>query len=202
MTQAPLKDGSISITVEPPTTEVKYLDGIYWPQGKACGRAYTYWTFMCRPEFHLKPLPELWKPGLYVYEVTAVSMKLALPLRSWLPYGVQDKLRVHEEGHIKMCQEIYKNADKMARQCASEMMGRHIQVQARDSETALQGAYTEATRTLDADYRNKIDSIADGTGVIYDRITNHGMNDVGEATAMKDSFAEYFKASDAAKQTE
>ncbi len=194
MTEPSLKDGTIAITVEQPTTEVKYLDGIYWPQGKACGRAYTYWTFMCRPEFHFKPLPELGKPGLYVYEVTAVSMKLALPLRTWLPYGVQNKLRLHEEGHIKMCEEIYKKADSLARQCASEMMGRHIQVQSTDAKTALEGAYTEATRTLDADYRNKINSIADGAGVIYDRITNHGMNDVIEAKAIKDSFEEYYKA--------
>jgi hypothetical protein len=187
------KDGTISITVEPATTEVKYLDGIYWPQGKACGRAYTYWTFMCRADFQIKPLPELTKPGLWFFEVTAVSMKLALPLRTWLPFDVKDKLRAHEAGHIAMCQQIYSQAEPVARECAKAMIGRHIEVSAMDAQTALAGAYTEATRTLDANYRDKMAAISDGSGVIYDRITDHGMNEVPEAKAIKESFEEYYK---------
>jgi len=187
------KDGSISVTVEPSTTEIKYLDGIYWPQGKACGRAYTYWTFMCRPDFHLKPLPELVKPHVWTYEVTAVSMKLALPLRTWLPFGCKDKLRAHEAGHTKMCEELYKKADTVARQCATEMMGRHIEAAAENESAAKTAAFTDATRTLDADYRNKMEAVADGAGVIYDRITNHGMNDVPEEKAMKEAFDEFYK---------
>ncbi|CAN5310084.1 hypothetical protein BH10CYA1_BH10CYA1_60740 [soil metagenome] len=191
----PAKEGTIYVTVDPATTETKYLDGIYWPQGKACGRAYTYWTFMCRPNFELKPLPELSKNGVWAFEVTAVSMKLALPLRTWLPFGCKDKLRAHEAGHIKMCEEIYKNAETVARQCATEMMGRHIQVSGHNNaKSAEEGAFTEATRTLDANYRVKMDAVADGAGVIYDRITNHGMNEVPEEKAIKEAFEEYNKA--------
>jgi len=194
MDQVPApKDHSITILVEPSTTEVKYLDGIYWPQGKACGRAYTYWTFMCRPVFQLKVLPELSKPHFWVFEVTAVSIKVALPLRTWLPFGCKDKLRAHEAGHIKMCEELYKNADTVARQCATEMMGRHIQSAADNEESARESAITEATRTLDSEYREKMSSAADGAGVIYDRITNHGMNDVPEEKAMKEAFDEFYK---------
>ncbi len=189
------KDGSVSVSVEPATTEVKYLDGIYWPQGKACGRAYTYWTFMCRPDFQLKPLPALSKPGTWVFEVTGVSMKVALPLRTWLPFDCKDKLRAHEAGHIKMCEVIYKKADSVARQCATEMMGRHIEVSGHNTATsAKDGAMIEATRTLDAAYREKMEAEADGAGVIYDRITNHGMNEVPEEKAMKEAFEEYYKA--------
>lgn len=143
----------------------------------------------------MKPLPELSKPGTWVFEVTGVSMKLALPLRTWLPFGCKDKLRAHEAGHIKMCEEIYKKADSVAHQCGAAMMGRHIEVSGHNSaKSAEEGAFTEATRTLDADYREKMEAEADGAGVIYDRITNHGMNEVPEEKAMKEAFEEFYKA--------
>lgn len=185
----PTKTGSIVVEVQQPVAEIKYLDGIYWPQGKACGRAYTYWTFICRPEFQIKELPST-KNNQRTFEVTAVSMKLALPLRTWLPYGVSDKLKAHEAGHIQMCRDIYKNAEAIAHASAEELMGRHIRAGG-DAKTAREAAYIEASRTLDASYREKIETIANDTGVLFDSITNHGMNDIPESTGMRDSFIKY-----------
>lgn len=180
--------GSVTVSVEPAKTEVKYLDGLYWPQGKACGRAYTYWTFMCRPQFQLTPVPAEHRPHVWVYEISGVSVKLSLPLRTWLPFGVKDKLRAHEEGHIKMCEEIYKHAGEAAQQCAREMMGKHIQSAGPDERTALENAHIEVVRTLNAAYREKMETEADRAGIAFDRITNHGMNDVPEDLAIKQAF--------------
>ncbi|HEY9730370.1 MAG TPA: hypothetical protein V6C89_00570 [Drouetiella sp.] len=186
--------GSVTVSVEAPKIEVKYLDGIYWPQGKACGRAYTFWSFMCRPDFQLEPVSSENAPHMWVYKVTGVSIKTELPLRTWLPFGVKDKLRAHEEAHIKMCEEIYKSAGEIATQCGKEMMGRHIRSTAPDQSTALENARTEATRTFDAAYRQKMEIMADRAGVAFDRITNHGMNEVPEALGMKQAFDECKKS--------
>lgn len=188
------KSGEVTVSVEPAKTEVKYLDGIYWPQGKACGRAYTFWSFICRPEFELESLPGENKPHVWVYRVKGVSIHTALPLRTWLPFGVKEKLRDHEAAHIKMCEEIYKSAGDIALQCGREMMGRRISAMAADEKSAQQDARTEATRTLDAAYREKMESMADRAGVAFDRITNHGMNEVPEAVAIKQAFDECRKS--------
>src|ERR1700738_767249 len=71
---------AIIIHIEPPKTTVRYLDGMYWPQGAACGKAYTYWSFICRPEFNIKEIPQLSKDHEYMFEVSGVSMTLSLPL--------------------------------------------------------------------------------------------------------------------------
>lgn len=189
------KTGAVTVSVEAPKTEVKYLDGIYWPQGKACGRAYTFWSFMCRPTFQLESVASENTPHLWVYNVTGVSIRTELPLRTWLPFGVKDKLRAHEAAHIKMCEEIYKSAGEIASQCGKEMMGRHIRSSAPDERTALENAKTEATRTFDAAYRQKMETMADRAGVAFDRITNHGMNDVSEEAGMKQAFDECSKES-------
>jgi len=188
------KSGEVTVSVEPPKTEIKYLDGIYWPQGKACGRAYTFWSFICRPEFQLEPVPSENAPHVWVYNVKAVSIHTALPLRTWLPFGVKEKLRAHEAAHIKMCEEIYKSADEIALQCGRDLMGRHIRSTAADEKSALEDARTEAMRTLDAAYREKMETMADQAGVAFDRITNHGMNEVPEEVAMKQAFDECRKA--------
>ncbi len=186
--------GAVSVSVEPPKTEIKYLDGIYWPQGKACGRAYTFWSFMCRPEFQLQLVPAECSPHVWVYTVTGVAVHTALPLRTWLPFGVKDKLRAHEAAHIKMCEEIYKSAGEAAEQCGKELMGAHIRAAAADEKTAFEDAKIEAARTLDASYREKMETMADRAGVAFDRITNHGMNEVPEEQGMKQAFEECRKA--------
>lgn len=188
------QEHAITVSLEPPKTTVRYLDGMYWPQGAACGRAYTYWSFICRPEFNIKEIPQLSKDHEYMFDVSGVSMTLSLPLTIWLPFGVKDKLRLHEDGHRKMCEQTYKNAEKIARECAQELMSRHIRAYGADAKAAQEIAETEARRSLDAQYHQRITDIADGSSEIYDRITNHGMNEVPEDKAIKESFEEYYKA--------
>jgi hypothetical protein len=193
---APVDDTSappdkITISAAKPVNTIRYLDNLYFPAALACGRAYTYWDFDCRPTVYIKELPQLRQPGQYVFQATGAFVKISLKVTQWYPFGIQDKLRKHEEAHYKMCLHLYAKGTIAAREAAQSVVGKKITSSAGNLETAKDAAELELQRSIEADYRHNIAEQADVQGVIFDRITNHGMNDVNEKKGIKQALEEY-----------
>jgi hypothetical protein len=186
--------GPVSIEATPPNIQVKYLDDIYWKQRTKFGRAYTNWSFACPAIVKVKELTDLRKANSYVFEVTNVDIVLALDMTQSLPDGVKEPLRKHEETHCQMSCEVYKEAPQAATEIATAMIGKKVVVTAPDPDTARRMAALEARTQITTEYKKRIAFKADELGVIFDRITNHGMNGVTNAEGSTRSFEEYAKS--------
>lgn len=189
------KVGPVEVDVHPINLAVRYVDHVYFPQGKGCGRAYTFWSYDCKTKFGIKPRPDLSKPDSSVFEITAVKMDISLDVVEQLPFFVSDKLRKHEEGHVEMCRRLYSNAGPIATACAQKMVGMTVSVKPSDlsrPSSLLASADHEAHLSLCKAYRAQTSDIADEVAITFDRLTSHGMNNVPEAQASKESFLKYF----------
>jgi len=193
--------GPVSVQATPPNIQVKYLDDIYWKQRTKFGRAYTDWSFACPAVVKVKELTDLRKANSYVFEVTNVDIVLALNMTQSLPDGVKDALRKHEETHCQMSSDVYKEAPQAATEIATAMIGKKVSVTASDPDTARRMASLEARTQITSEYKKRVAFKADALGVIFDRITNHGMNGVTNADGSKRSFEEYAKSKKPAADT-
>jgi len=150
----------------------------------------TYWVYDCQPQFRLKELKR--SQGEFNLEVTAVDIHLGLTVTTWYPFLVQDRLRKHEEAHYKMSVLLYNDAAQTAaRDCAKDLMGQEVTVTGSELQPCKEKAELELTRTLNAAYREKMSDKADQQAQIFDRITNHGLNDVPNEEGIKRAFEEY-----------
>ena len=187
---APTFATSVAVRADSPHTTVRYLDDIEWRQRTEFGRAYSDWTFLCTSNFKFdKPIKE---DGNYVFVVEAVDVKLGLELVETLPIGVKDPLRKHEDMHCQMTAECYKDAEQTATKIAKEMIGKRFVVSSAADETAAEkAALLDARRAFAGNYKEQTSMVADKLAVIFDRVTNHGLNGVSNADGRQKSLDEY-----------
>jgi hypothetical protein len=182
---------NIFISADPPRLTVRYLDGIEYEQHSEFGRAFSNWAFFCRPQVQVKELPELRQGTTLTFEVTALSVKLQLDLVQTLPLGVKEPLRKHEEQHCAMTAKLYKAAPKVAAEIARRMIGRRLAVESHGNETTAKAdAELQAIRDFKDQYRKEVTAEADQVAIIFDRITDHGMNSVTNEDGSRRAFEE------------
>ena len=182
---------TISVKADIPHTSIKYLDQIEWAQRSEFGRAYSDWAFFCKPILRVKELNELGDGNKRTFEVTGVNITLQLELTETLPYGVKDPLRKHEDTHCKMTTSLYQQGPAIATEIAQSMIGKKIIVDSIVDENAAKAAAILAARTdITSAYKKRLASRADEVAVIFDRITNHGMNGVTNEDGSKKAFEE------------
>ena len=108
--------------------------------------------------------------------VTRVKVTLQLDITIWLPAQVSQHVIEHEEGHRQISEYYYQTADKVAERIAATYMGKQIEIAGADlnveSSKALQQMATEITD----EYNKELNP--EPTQLLYDSITNHGVNDV------------------------
>jgi hypothetical protein len=108
--------------------------------------------------------------------ITHVKMTLQLNVTIWLPTEVSQHVIEHEDGHRQISEYYYQTADKLAAQIAASYMGRQIDItgtdQAAESSKALQQMATEITD----EYSKQLNP--EPTQLLYDSITNHGVNEI------------------------
>ena len=115
--------------------------------------------------------------------VTRVKVTLQLNITIWLPAQSAQHVIEHEDGHRQISEYYYQTADKVAERIAASYMGKQIDIagadQAAESSKALQEIATEITE----EYNRELNP--EPTQLLYDSITNHGVND----TVAKDAAA-------------
>jgi hypothetical protein len=191
-------DGPITVRRLPLDVAVKYLDSRDWPQDKKFGAAYTHWSFIDRTQFESVLDKQRSKDGLFVFRIAAIKTELTLPITMWLPYGVSAKLHEHEDGHCTICRDLYANASHMAVDCAKKMIGKVYRVRAGSLEDAQVKLNRETTGEFSSCYTKHSDDVAQDISVIYDKITNHGMNNVGTADGIRQATEQYGQKHDSA----
>ena len=111
-----------------------------------------------------------------IVTVTRVKVTLQLNITIWLPAQSSQHVIEHEDGHRQISEYYYQTADKVAERIAAAYMGKQIDIagadQAAESNKALQEIATEITD----EYNKELNP--EPTQLLYDSITNHGVNDV------------------------
>jgi len=186
-------DGPVTVRRLPLEVAVKYLDNHDWQQDKKYGSAYTHWAFIDRTQFDTVLAQGRSNNGLYVFQIQKIETELTLPITMWLPYGVSAKLHEHEDGHCTICRDVYGTASKVALSCAKNMIARSVSVRA----PSLDDARVRLNRDLSAEfsscYTKNTDDVAQEISVIYDRITNHGINGVATTDGVVQATKEYWQ---------
>jgi len=177
----------------PLETTVTYLDNRDWPQDKKYGSAYTHWSFIDRTQFDSLLDKEHSKNGLFVFRIETIKTDLTLPITMWLPFGVSSKLHVHEDGHCTICRDVYANASHVAVDCAKKLLGKTYSVRADSLDDAQIKLNRETTAEFSSCYTKRTDAVAQDISVIYDKLTNHGMNDISTADGIKQATEQYWQ---------
>lgn len=117
--------------------------------------------------------------------VDMVRMTLRMRVTIWLPTNSNPKLQNHEEGHRKLAEEFYRDAEPIARKYAEALMGQIITGTGPTADAAADSALKTAAEALGGRYLAQTDLPCGKAQDYYDEITAHGTNAVKEDTAIE-----------------
>ncbi|HSI32411.1 MAG: hypothetical protein ACAI43_10550 [Phycisphaerae bacterium] len=123
--------------------------------------------------------------------IDSVAIRLSMPVTIWLPKGVDDHVRAHEEGHLKIAETFYKDAQTAARDAAKGVVGAPVEGEGKDKNAAVQAALQKAATGISDRYVAAVKGPTDEVEQIFDRITDHSrvrdvMSDAGVKAATEE----------------
>jgi len=122
-----------------------------------------------------------------IVTITQIKLTLQLDTTIWTPRNASSHVIEHEDGHRQISEYYYQFADQVAERIAAPYIGKQFEISgsgfAAESSKALQQVAAEITD----EYGKQLSP--EPTQQLYDRITDHGRNDVfakdGVAAALK-----------------
>lgn len=126
-----------------------------------------------------------------VVEVDGLDLDLGLEITEWLPEGAPASLVEHEDGHRRISELFYQDAEAIARRLGARYVGKSFRGEGRTVEQARRAAMDGVIRELNLDYLAATHSAASRVNELFDQITSHGRNDVPVDQAMRDAIASW-----------
>jgi hypothetical protein len=114
-------------------------------------------------------------------KIITVRADLRLDVTEWIPKDASTKIRNHEEGHRRISEIFYEDADKSARDLAAKYLGRKLEVKGEGIDAAIKAQASEFCK----DYLDAVEKPAQKAQEQYDKLTDHGRNKVPEKTAIE-----------------
>ena len=118
-------------------------------------------------------------------KVTSVTSTLRLGITIWLPERGARKLTAHEEGHRIVDERYYAGAKDLAERLGRALVGRDFTAEAADCDAAAQAAIKSAGNQFCGEYMAAVQYPAARVQEIYDELTDHGRNKLGEKQAIE-----------------
>jgi hypothetical protein len=122
--------------------------------------------------------------------LTKIKVTLQLNVVIWLPTNKFKKLEDHEKGHERISETYYKDAEIVARQIAEPYIGNVVDVSGPDLRKAVSAILDKTGDEITKEYIKE--TPVETTQLLYDKINEHGVNDVpvddAIAQAMKATF--------------
>lgn len=115
--------------------------------------------------------------------ITRIKVTLQLNITIWLPPQSSPHVIEHEDGHRQISEYYYQAADKVAEWIAAGYMGKKIDIAGADQAAESNKALEEIATEITDEYNKELNP--EPTQLLYDSITNHGVND----TVAKDAAA-------------
>jgi hypothetical protein len=139
------------------------------PQVGPDASARTHWQFNCQTEADYQIISKHrtssgWNVEL---KITAIKLKLTMPIVIYLPRDASDGLKSHESGHVEICRRIYERAQSIAGLEARRVL-RTFQGNGRDIKEACDDAIRVANIELIEAYGEHSVEVVNNVSVIYD----------------------------------
>lgn len=123
-------------------------------------------------------------------KIESVKVTLQLWVTIWLPNNAPQKLKAHEQGHRRISEKFYENAEKIAAELARPLVGQALEAAGADLDSAVQQAIEQTVRQFCGEYMNQTHFPAERVQKIYDKITDHGRNSLAEDKAIEQALAQ------------
>jgi hypothetical protein len=184
------KPGDVTVHHEPPQVQTKTFDPANpppeMPPLKPGEAAVTESSFSCQTMIGVLVTSQ--QPGVgtcrATVKITSVTTTLRLGIVIWLPQQGARKLTAHEEGHRIIDERYYAGASEIAERLSRAMIGDEVTAEGSDCDAAAQAAIRNAGNELCGQYMAAVQFPAARAQVVYDQLTDHGRNEMGEKQAI------------------
>jgi hypothetical protein len=99
--------------------------------------------------------------------------------------GGPAKLRAHEEGHRAIGEHYYESSASIVEEIGRRLIGETFDGLGLDQEAAQQDAFNKVVADLERAYMARVRIPSAAANELFDEITNHGLNPIGEAEAVR-----------------
>ncbi len=120
--------------------------------------------------------------------ITDVSIHVSLATLVWLPTDPKGKLIDHEQGHRRIAEIVYDDAEKAAADAARPLIGQRVDVSGLDDE-GIEAKINAILQTASQTYLSAIAGRSGRVNEVYDAITDHGRAKIDEKTAIERAFS-------------
>jgi hypothetical protein len=99
------------------------------------------------------------------------------------------KLRAHEEGHRAIGEHYYANAEQIAADIGRRLIGQTFDGTGDDQDAAQQDGFGKVVAEIERAYMARVRVPSASANERFDEITNHGLNPIDEAEAIRMAIA-------------
>lgn len=155
-------------TLNDPTSSLKVID------------AHTHWFFHCQCQFSYDLENHSSDQGTekVTLKITAVEAKLSLPITVCLPHNADARLIAHENGHVRICTDIYDHADEIVARLSQQVVGKSFAGSGATLDAACRQAVEQALQVITSGYRDETVTAAQKISNIFDELQSTNQNTV------------------------
>jgi hypothetical protein len=117
-----------------------------------------------------------------VLTVTEVKVTLQLKINIWVPQGATQHVMEHEQGHQRISEHYYQNADHVAEQIAAPYLGQQVSISGADLDAEAKKSLQKMSADITAQYNRRLNPGPEQQR--FDDITDHSRNDVSASYAV------------------
>jgi hypothetical protein len=119
---------------------------------------------------------------IYVDELDIVT---GLHFEIFTVRGGGPKLLAHEEGHRTIGEHYYEGSARIAEEIGKRLIGRTFDGSGMDQESAQQDAFNQVVAEIERAYMARVRIPSAAANERFDAITEHGLNPIDEAEAIR-----------------
>lgn len=130
----------------------------------------TKWKFECPCQVKFKVIEKMNEGGgsFVRVKITSVKANLSLPITMWMPDTPPKGLKVHEDGHVRICKKVYEDAEVTAEKIAKGIVGKEYSGNGENMKRACQLASGIAAVDFSNAYEVQVAKKAQVISEIYD----------------------------------
>ena len=114
--------------------------------------------------------------------VTDVRVTLQLKINIWVPRSATQHVMEHEQGHQRISEHYYQNADQVAEQIAAPYLGKQVSASGADLDAEVNKVLQKMGADITAEYNRRLNP--NPAQQRFDDITDHSRNDVSASYAV------------------
>jgi hypothetical protein len=127
-------------------------------------------------------------PSDAVITVTGVKITLQLKINVWIPAGAAERIVEHEQGHRKISEAYYLNADRVAARIGAAYIGKQVSVSG-DPDSECSKALQQLGAAITAEYNGQLNP--GPAQQRFDDLTDYSRNDQDAKEAVLEALQQF-----------